>query len=67
MLIEELIEPLEKLGNPEDLIKKPYENWTKEDLMLMSKIYGTGDDTPLSNLIFKRTLERVKQLEEEEA
>ena len=65
-LIEELIEPISDIGSPEDLIKKPYEQWSPQDLQMMSTIYGTGEDTPLTKLIFKKTYESVKALEAEE-
>ena len=65
-LVKEFIEPLGKVGNPEELINKPYENWTPEDFMLLSKIYGQEDNSPLANLIFKKEYEKVKELESEE-
>lgn len=65
-LIEELVEPLADVGNPEKLIKKPYEQWTKDDLQLLTRIYGTGEDTPLTRIIFNKNYERVKELEAQE-
>jgi len=65
-LVEDFIEPLSVIDNPEKLISKPYEQWTTQDLQLLKTIYGEGENTPLSNLIFKRTYERVKKLEIEE-
>ena len=65
-IIEDLVEPLADVGNPEKLIKKPYAQWTPEDLTLLTKIYGVGEDTPLTRTIFNRTYENVKQLEVEE-
>ena len=65
-LIEELVEPLADVGSPEKLIKKGYSQWTPEDLALLTKIYGTGEDTPLTRTIFNRTYENVKRLEAEE-
>lgn len=65
-LIEELIEPLEKLGSPEALIGKSYEMWDGQDFQLLASIYGQGDNTPLSNLVFKKEYEKVLQLEENE-
>lgn len=65
-VIEDMIEPLEKVGAPEKLIKKPYAQWTPEDLALLTKIYGQGEDTPLTRTIFNREYEKVKQLELEE-
>lgn len=64
-VIESLVEPLEDVGNPEKLIKKPYAQWTPEDLALLTQIYGTGENTPLTNTIFNRLYETVKDLEAE--
>ena len=66
IVIDELVEPLEDIGNPEKLIKKPYTQWTPEDLGLLTKIYGIGEDTPLTRTIFNRIYEEVKRLEAEE-
>ena len=65
-LIEELVEPISDIGSPEDLIKKPYEQWTPQDLQMMSTIYGTAEPSPLSNLIFRKKYEEVKELEASE-
>ena len=60
-LIEELVEPLEKIGNPEKLIDKPYELWTPQDLQSLYQIYGMGNDTPLTKLVVKKSLEKIDQ------
>lgn len=65
-IMEELVEPLADVGNPEKLIKKPYEQWTAQDLQFLRRIYGEGEDTPLTRLIFKKTYERVLSMEEAE-
>ena len=65
-LIENLVEPLADVGSPEKLIKKPYAQWTPEDLQLLTRIYGAGEKTPLTNTIFNREYEKVKQLEASE-
>ena len=65
-LLEELVEPLEKLGSPEVLIGKPYEMWSGEDLMLLTQVYGNSDKTPLANLIFTKEYKKVLSLEETE-
>ena len=66
MLIDKLVLPLADVGSPEALIGKSYEQWTPEDLMFLSKIYGSGGNTPLSNLIFKKEYEKVRDLEQDE-
>ena len=65
-LIEEKVEPLSDVGNPEKLIKKDYFNWDANDIQLLTKIYGTGENTPLTRMIFSKTYEKVRQLEAEE-
>ena len=65
-LIEEVVEPISDIGSPEDLIKKPYEQWTPQDLQMMSTIYGTVEPNPLSNLIFRKKYDEILELEEAE-
>ena len=65
-LVKELVEPLADVGNPEKLINKKYENWTPEDLQVLSKIYGSVEPNPLSETIFRHKYAEVKELEEEE-
>ena len=65
-LIEELIKPLEVTDNPEDVIGKPYESWTPQDLEMAKRIYGTKEPSLLSNLVFRKTYERVREMEQEE-
>lgn len=64
---DEVIEPLTEVGNPEKLIGKPYESWTLEDMQRLVQIYGEKEPNLLSNLIFRKEYERVKQLEAEES
>ncbi len=64
-LIKEVIEPISDVGNPEQVIGKPYESWTPTDLIFLSKIYGTKEPNPLSNLIFRKKYAEVKELEED--
>lgn len=64
-LIEELIEPIEDLGNPEKIIDKKYEDWSPLDLQLLGQIYGNSNDSPLAKLIFEKSYEEVKRLEAE--
>ena len=63
--VEEVVEPLSDVGNPEKLIGRPYETWTPEDLQRLAMIYGPKEPNALSNLIFTRKLEEVKRLEGE--
>ena len=65
-LIADMVEPLADVGNPEKVIKKPYEQWTPDDLAMLTKIYGQSDPSPLTNLIFRKEKARVEALEREE-
>lgn len=64
IVLEQLIEPLGELGNPEKLIGKKYEEWTPEEIQRLGQIYGK-EPNPLSRLIVNKTYERVKKLEQE--
>lgn len=64
--LDEITAQFEDVGNPEELIKKPYEQWDANDFQTLSAIYGTAEPNILSNLIFRKTYERVKELESEE-
>ena len=65
-IVDELVEPLADVGNPEKLIGKKFSDWNESDLQLLVRIYGQGENTPLTRTIFNRTYERVKALEAEE-
>ena len=62
--IEDVIEPLGEIGNPEKLIGKPYEQWTPQELQALGQIYG-NEPNALSELIFRKSYEEVKKLEKE--
>jgi len=63
--IAEHIEPLEKIGSPEALLGKKYEEFTPLDFQLLGQVYGQGGDTPLDKLIFNKSLAEVQKLESE--
>ncbi len=63
--LEETVEPLADIGNPEKLIDKKYEEWTPEDLQMLTQIYGTEEPSILSDFIFRKEYEIVKTLEQE--
>ena len=62
--IEEVVELLEEVGNPETLLGKKYEEWTRDDLVRLGQIYGK-EPNPLSKLIFKKEYEKVLKAEKE--
>ena len=64
-VIEDLVEPLADVGNPEKVIGKPYEQWLPEDLVRLTQIYGTGENTPLTTLIFNKEYKKLKEKERE--
>lgn len=65
--LQSLVEPLEKVGNPERLINKKFEDWTSQDLEVLASIYGANEPNILSNFIFNKKLKQVEQLEAEVA
>jgi hypothetical protein len=63
--IDEIVDVIANIGNPEKLIGKKHEDWTPLDLQLLSQAYGPDDTTPLAKLIFSKEYEKVKTLEKE--
>ncbi len=63
-LLEEMVEPLEDIGDPEKLIGKPYKNWSPEDLQRLTTIYGSAPDSPLQKFIFNREYKYLQELEQ---
>lgn len=64
-LMEDLVEPLEAVGNPETLIGKKYEEWTPLDMQLLQTVYGTGSGTPLAKLALDKEYSKLLTLEKE--
>lgn len=60
--IEEIVEPLQDLGNPEKLIGKPYEQWSTADIQILGQLYGP-EPNALSKLIFTKEYEKLQDLE----
>jgi hypothetical protein len=61
--IDENIDELEKFGNPEKLIGKPYEMWTNEDKMILGQIYGTGPDSILEKFLANKEISKMYESE----
>ena len=64
-IIKELVEPIDKIGSPEKVLGKKYEEWTPEDLQRLIIIYGRKEPSPLSDLVFDKKLKEVQALEQE--
>jgi len=64
-IVEEDIEALGDIGNPEKLIGKKYEEWTPQDLQMLGQVYGDQEPNRLSKFIFNKEYSKVKELEEE--
>jgi len=62
-VVEELIEPLQVVANPEKLIGKPFELWSDIDKQWLITIYGTDDNSILSKFIAKKAVEKLRELE----
>lgn len=63
--IEDVIDAIGDVGSPEKLIGKKYEEFTPQDLQTLAGIYGDSPDSPLTKLIFNKSLEEVQKLEAE--
>jgi len=61
--IDEVVEQIGDVGSPEKLIGKRYEEWTPQDLQMLSQIYGMEEPSPLSELIFRKSYKEVKEME----
>ena len=64
-IVEEDIEALGDIGNPEKLIGKKYEEWTPQDLQMLGQVYGDQEPNRLSKFIFNKEYSKVQELEEE--
>ena len=62
--LEEIVEPIENVGNPEKLIGRPYNTWTPEDMQRLITIYGSAPDSPLQKFIFNREYQHLIELEQ---
>ena len=58
------IQPMGDFGNPEALIKKPYEMWTPQDLALLGQIYGP-EPNHLSKFIAGKEIDKMYAAEAE--
>ena len=65
--VEEIMEPLGDVGNPERLMGAPYEEWkdNPQALQYLASIYGEQEPNPLSELIFRKEIQTVRALEVE--
>lgn len=61
--IKEFIKPIGDIGNPEDVIGKPYEEWTPQDFMRLKSMYGK-DQKRLDKFIFDKAYADLQKLEE---
>ncbi len=60
--IAEKIGPIGDIGTPEKFIGKSVENWTPEDVMILSNLYGAE---VIKKAIVKREIERYHALKAE--
>jgi len=63
ILIEQVIDPIADVGNPEKVIGKKYDDWTSEDFTMLSNIYGKVEPNILSNLIFRKEYDKLRKAE----
>ena len=67
MYLEEIMEPLGDIGNPERLMGAPYDEWKNNPQVLqyLASVYGEQEPNPLSELIFRKEIQEVRALEAE--
>ncbi len=59
--IENVVEPLAEIGNPEKVIGKPYGIWTPEDFQKLYAVYGKA----LEKFIFNKEIKYIEDLSKE--
>ena len=55
---KELIDPIADIGNPEDIIGKPYAEWTPEDISALKQVY-VYDIEPLEKFISGKEIDKL--------
>lgn len=63
--VSDIADMVGDVGNPEELIGAPYEEWKDNPMILqqLQMIYGTQEPNPLSELIFKKEITRIREQE----
>ena len=63
--VKENADMIADVGSPERLVGAPYEQWKDNQLVLqqLSRIYGTEEPNPLSELIYRKSIAEVRELE----
>ena len=56
--IKEECDKIADVGNPEDLLKKPYAQWTPQDKQRLSEVY-VYDKKPLNDFIAKKEIDKL--------
>ena len=56
--IKEECDKIADVGNPEDLVHKPYERWTNQDMQNLQGIY-VYDKKPLEEFIAKKEIDNL--------
>ncbi len=65
--VDELVNDLADVGNPEKLIGKKYAEWTPQDLAALRNIYGDSDNSPLGRTIARSEYQKLLDLKEANA
>jgi hypothetical protein len=63
-VIQEIIEPLKIVANPEQLIGKPYAMWTPQDRQMLQTIYASNLDK-LDKFILNKDLQETVAIEKQ--
>ncbi len=62
--IEEVVDAIGDVGNPEKLIGKRIDLWSPMEWEFMFAIFGKGPESPLWKVYFNREYEHLQELEQ---
>lgn len=60
---KEEIDPIAKIGNPEKIINKPYEQWTPQDKQMLQQVYVYSPEV-LIEFIAKKEVDSVWKMQD---
>jgi len=57
------IDPIADVGNPEEIIGKPYEQWTPQDIQKLQSVY-VYDIEPLEKFVASKEIDKLFKTQE---
>jgi len=61
--IQEIVDPIAKIDNPEKIIGKPYAQWTPQDLQTLQGVY-VYDIEPLEKFVASKEIDKLFESQE---